>query len=247
MIAESWTPERERLWRATGRRPQVGIWELRHLNKFLYRIRFDPLYPMWLLFAFHGPRRGEVAALRLDDHLRERAELRIDENLTVIDGVDTIGATKSPSSRRRLELCEYVDRAYTRHVDQRLGEIVDCGITDDEAWMFVHADGSHVRPDWTTRRFAAIIAELDLPPIRLHDLRHLAASVMRAVGLDITYVKNNHGHSTEFVTLYYTHPLTGQTAPTTGKPSHPEAERHHRFLQQAAKTYFTAGAHTTQA
>jgi integrase len=43
--------------------------------------------------------------------------------------------------------------------------------------VFIDAKGRRLRPDFLTRRLAALIAECDLPPVRLHDLRHGAASV----------------------------------------------------------------------
>jgi hypothetical protein len=42
--------------------------------------------------------------------------------------------------------------------------------------MFTYADGRHVRPEYLTHRFSILVREFDLPPIRLHDLRHGAAT-----------------------------------------------------------------------
>jgi len=43
--------------------------------------------------------------------------------------------------------------------------------------MFTYADGRPVRPEYLTHRFRGLIRQLDLPPIRLHDLRHGAATL----------------------------------------------------------------------
>jgi integrase len=43
--------------------------------------------------------------------------------------------------------------------------------------MFTYADGRPIRPEYLTHRFRMLIKELDLPPIRLHDLRHGAATL----------------------------------------------------------------------
>jgi integrase len=107
-----------------------------------------------------------------------------------------------------------------------------------QGWMFVHADGSHIRADWLTRRFAELIAELDMPPIRLHDLRHESASVMRAAGLDITYTQGNHGHSSPFTTLRYTHQLP--------EVIHSQAEQHWNSLHAATSRHFDLGPAATQ-
>ena len=42
---------------------------------------------------------------------------------------------------------------------------------------FCWPDGRAIRPDWLTHRFRRLVDELDLPPIRLHDLRHGAATM----------------------------------------------------------------------
>jgi len=43
--------------------------------------------------------------------------------------------------------------------------------------MFTYADGRPIRPEYLIHRFRTLIKELDLPPIRLHDLRHGAATL----------------------------------------------------------------------
>lgn len=68
-----------------------------------------------------------------------------------------------------------------------------------EAWqdagrIFTQEDGSWLHPGWLTDHFGRLVEASDLPPVRLHDLRHLAASLMLAAGIDIKIVSENHGH-----------------------------------------------------
>lgn len=46
--------------------------------------------------------------------------------------------------------------------------------------MFTYANGRPVRPEYLTHRFNTLVKEFDLPPIRLHDLRHGAATLALA-------------------------------------------------------------------
>jgi integrase len=46
--------------------------------------------------------------------------------------------------------------------------------------MFTYADGRPIRPEYLTHRFRQLCKELGLPPIRLHDLRHGAATLALA-------------------------------------------------------------------
>lgn len=65
---------------------------------------------------------------------------------------------------------------------------------DPKGRLFLHANGRPVRPDWLTRRFAKLVKELGLPPVRLHDLRHGAASIAGAAGVDLKAIQHNMGH-----------------------------------------------------
>jgi integrase len=71
---------------------------------------------------------------------------------------------------------------------------------DPKSRVFRHRNGRPVRPDWLTRRFATLVGELDLPPSRLHDLRHLAASVAGAAGVDLKTIQHQMGHSSPVTT-----------------------------------------------
>jgi len=66
--------------------------------------------------------------------------------------------------------------------------------------VFLHGNGRPVTPDWLTRRFADLVAELDLPPVWLHDLRHLAASIAGAAGVDLKVIQHAMGHSSPVTT-----------------------------------------------
>jgi len=57
----------------------------------------------------------------------------------------------------------------------------------------VPSDGRPIRPEYLTHRFRELVKELDLPPIRLHDLRHGAASL--ASHTDLKVIQQMLGHS----------------------------------------------------
>jgi integrase len=61
--------------------------------------------------------------------------------------------------------------------------------------MFTYADGRPVQPEYLTHRFRALVRELGLPPIRLHDLRHRAATLALASHTDLKVIQQMLGHS----------------------------------------------------
>ena len=61
--------------------------------------------------------------------------------------------------------------------------------------MFTYADGRPIRPEYLTHRFQVIVRELGLPPIRLHDLRHGAATLALASRTDLKVIQQMLGHS----------------------------------------------------
>jgi site-specific recombinase XerD len=56
-------------------------------------------------------------------------------------------------------------------------------------------NGDPMAPDRLSRHFRQLSAAGGLPPIRLHDLRHGAASLALAAGADLKVVQDMLGHS----------------------------------------------------
>jgi integrase len=66
--------------------------------------------------------------------------------------------------------------------------------------VFVRADGAPVHPGYATTRFRLLVQRSDLPPIRLHDLRHGAASLAHQAGADLKTLQDLLGHSSIVIT-----------------------------------------------
>jgi site-specific recombinase XerD len=66
--------------------------------------------------------------------------------------------------------------------------------------VFTNEDGSALNPERITDWFHELTAEAGLPPIRLHDLRHGAASLMLAAGVSMKTVQETLGHSSLVLT-----------------------------------------------
>jgi integrase len=61
--------------------------------------------------------------------------------------------------------------------------------------VFTYADGRPIRPEYLTHRFGQLTTQLGLPPVRLHDLRHGAATLALASHADLKVIQQMLGHS----------------------------------------------------
>lgn len=192
-----WTPERIAAWRAGAPRPKVAVWTPLQTGQFLDAVQADRLYALWHLMVFTGLRRGETIGARWVDVDLDAGQLTVTEQLVQVGREVVIGPPKSSSGERVVPLdaaTVTVLRAY-RAAQQR--DRLKWG----DAWVqsgrvFTREDGSPLRPDAVSGRFKRLVTAADLPPIRLHDLRHGAATISLAAGADMKTVSTMLGHST---------------------------------------------------
>jgi hypothetical protein len=70
----------------------------------------------------------------------------------------------------------------------------------DSGYVFVRKGGSPLHPNYASTRFRLLIARTSMPPVRLHDLRHGAASISYEAGADLKVIQELLGHSSILVT-----------------------------------------------
>jgi integrase len=197
--ARVWTPRAIARWKATGERPSpVMVWEPEQAGEFLdYAEQHDAvLYPMFALILHRGLRRGECCGLNDWD-----VDLT-DATLTVVDQITPVGYTpikrkvKSRAGERVVPLGPTTVTVLTDYVAmrQRWREVGGDEWPDTD-YFFVRPDGQPWHPQTISERFDALISASGLPPIRLHDLRHCAATYLRHGGADMKEIQAVLGHS----------------------------------------------------
>ncbi|GAA0744658.1 tyrosine-type recombinase/integrase [Dactylosporangium roseum] len=70
----------------------------------------------------------------------------------------------------------------------------------DTGYVFTRADGQPLHPDYLTYRFHRLCQTAELPSVRLHDLRHGAASLAHQAGADLKTVQDQLGHASIVLT-----------------------------------------------
>jgi integrase len=196
-----WTAHRTREWRRTGQRHSVAVWTAARVAEFLRLAADDRLYAMWWLIALRGLRRGEGAGLRwVDVDLDERV-VTISQQRITYGRITTDGPPKTAASRRTIALDKATVQILREHRRRQLREARDSGEASVQSgYVFTSPNGGPLNPDYLTRRFASLVKASGLPPIRLYDLRHGAATLAHAAGADLKTVQEFLGHTSIVLT-----------------------------------------------
>ena len=198
-LAVVWTEDRVVQWQVSGERPVVAVWTAAQTARFLHTIRDHRLYAAYHLIALRGLRRGEAAGLRwCDVDLAGRAVL-ISSQIQRVGGLIVQGPTKTDSSRRVVALDRTTVGVLRRHKALQQAEAQRLGV-ESSGFVFTNQRGGPFNPDYFTRLLADLIRSAGLPPVRLHDLRHGAASLALQAGADLKVVQDQLGHSSIVIT-----------------------------------------------
>jgi integrase len=196
-----WTPERIEHWKRTGEKPgPVMVWTPELTGQFLDFVKGDWLYELWHSFIFLGPRRGEMAALPWTEVSTDALWLRISHQIVEV-AYELYGEAPKADSVRTLSLSlESGDNlvSFRMKQEQKRQEWADAYVESGRVWT--QENGEALHPDWISRRFTRLVELSGLPPVRLHDLRHLAATLSLLAGTDIKVVQEKLGHSSRQIT-----------------------------------------------
>jgi integrase len=161
--------------------------------------RFEAFYTVALSL---GLRRGEALGLMWEDVDLQAGTLRVKQALQRLDGKLRITEVKSATSRRVIKLPRVCVAALKNHYAQQLQEklLAGAGWTDT-GLVFTSHLGTPLEPRTVVRHFQRTLKQAGLPRIRIHDLRHTAASLLLAQGVPVKMVSEILGHSGSRITL----------------------------------------------
>jgi integrase len=189
-------------------RTEIVPYTVAEAGKLLDVAALDRLEARWMIALTLGLRQGEVLGLGWQHIDMDRRLLTVERALQKQpDGRLTLVATKSQRSNRRLPLTDSVAFALNRRREKQLVEQQTAGpLWHPSDVIFTTAVGTPIHPRNDYRAFRRLIADAGLRPVRLHDLRHTAASLLLAEGVAARVVMEILGHSQISITLNtYTH------------------------------------------
>jgi integrase len=184
--------------------------------------RLGPLFSAALAC---GLRLGEATGLRWEDVDLETGEVQVRQQLQVVDKKLVLQDLKTEKSRRTLvlpQVCVTELKAHrTKQLEERLKagkRWVDTGLVFTTYQLCKEGKGEKTKvgaalhPRNVLRVLHGLLDDVDLPRQRFHDLRHGAASLLLASGVQIAEVSKLLGHSELRLTAdLYSH-LLKQTA-----------------------------------
>lgn len=192
---------------------EMSYWTADEAQLFLKGAAEDRLYAAWVLLLARGLRRGELAGLRWDVVDLDAGRMRITRTRVSVGGTAVESTPKTDASRRLIPLDAGLVTVLKAHRERQLFEQRKWGESwVDSGYVFVREDGAPLHPESISQRFDRLIARAKLRRIRLHDLRHTAATLMLEDGTPVKVAAEMLGHSNPNVTqATYQHVMPGMT------------------------------------
>jgi integrase len=161
------------------------------------------------LAATTGARRGELCALKWGNVNFDARTLTIEHSIIEMPGGGMFEKDTKTHAMRRIALDGETLAVLEdqRGVVEVRAAIADLDIGEDAYVFSREIDGSTPwRPDSVGKRFREIRDGLGLTNVRLHDLRHFAATRLIAAGVPVRTVSGRLGHADPSTTLMvYSH------------------------------------------
>jgi integrase len=202
--ARVWTAQAVRKWRETGDRPSpVMVWTPQQAGEFLdYAEDHDiVLYPMFVAIMHRGLRRGEAVGLPDTAVDLDNALATISQQMSTVGYATLVKYVKTDAGDRLISLDTLTVAAWRTYLARRARwKLVSGPLWPNTGFFFVQPNGQPWHPDTVTKRFDLLVRDSGLPPIRLHDLRHCAATYLKAAGADIKDIQELLGHSSSTLT-----------------------------------------------
>ena len=193
-------------------RPQWRVWSAEQVQRFLQAAADDRLHALWALLVTTGLRRGEALALRWDDVDLEAGRLRVQRSFTTAGYEVHLTEPKTAAGRRSVSLDPQTTRILGEHRRRQAEERLRVGPPwNDTGLVFTDELGRAIHPMRAYVLFRELVWRNPLlPRIRLHDLRHTAATLALAAGVHPKVVQERLGHANIAITLdTYSHVVEG--------------------------------------
>ncbi len=199
----------------SAKHPTVERYEAQTLtmeqaSKLLEVARGSQMDAMLLFALTTGMRRGEILSLRWADVDFERSVVFVHRTVNRIVGRGFVeGEPKTKAGRRRILLPDVsIETLRSHKVAQEQARIKAAERWVERGIVFANTIGGFLSTNLVRRRFRELLKNAGLPGIRFHDLRHSAATILFAAGVQLKVVSERLGHASIATTAdIYSHVL----------------------------------------
>ncbi len=199
------------------KRPETQFLTPEQATQFLKACEGKRLEALFAVALAVGLRQGEALGLRWRDVDFETRLLNVRQTLERVGGKRfgqpstlVFVEPKTDRSRRTIIMPQSIVRVLRSHRARQLQERLVAGSKwQDNDLVFTTTIGTPFDPREAVRHFKRVLEDAELPStIRFHDLRHSAASLLLAQGVDLRAIMELLGHSTIALTANtYSHVL----------------------------------------
>ncbi len=200
--------------------PDRNALTVEQAHKLMEVVKGHRLEAMLLVAITTGMRKGELLALRWQDINFDGKYLYVHRTAHRLPGLGVVeNEPKTKSSRRMINLPQLVLDALKQHSVSQDAMKQKAG----SRWksldlVFPNTVGGHQEQAYLRSTFLRLLKEAGLPPIRFHDLRHSAATILLSQGVNVKVVQEILGHSNVSMTLgVYGHVLPGMQGDAMNK------------------------------
>lgn len=161
------------------------------------------------LCAFYGFRRSEVLGLKWSAIDFRRRTITVETTLQQGVGGNYEDETKTESSLRTLPMPNSIYDLLLHQQEMQnerrklMGDYYICN-----NYVCTWPNGAVITPNYLSTAFHSVISKSTLPQVRLHDLRHSAATNLLDLGFNVVQVAEWLGHESPNTTLkFYGHAI----------------------------------------
>jgi integrase len=153
------------------------------VKRLLSAAKETRFYPVYVLAATLGLRRGELLGLRWGDIDFTKNTLEVAQTVQRVSGRLIIDETKSDASDAVVPLPKITRAVLLEHQEQQAKVRDDAG----ELWtghdlVFSTSIGTPIEPRSLNTHWEGVRVQAGLPGVRLHDLRHTVVSLLLELG-----------------------------------------------------------------
>ncbi|MHB1533745.1 MAG: tyrosine-type recombinase/integrase [Acidimicrobiales bacterium] len=188
-------------------RPQRRLprhWTPEQAREFLSLMEGDRTWPVWAFLLGSGLRIGELVCLRWSSVDLANGLVRVVDFVSTLDHEVVPSTGKSRDAVRTIDLDDGLVDVLRRQRKLQAEERLAAADWVESDCVFTKPGGGSYHPQYLSKLLGTYSAELGLPRLTAHGLRHTSATLMLASGVPAKVAAERLGHAdpTLFTNLY---------------------------------------------